>query len=138
MVESSEKSVIKVTIGKEDFLTRITINRHELTADEPEFLGGGNKGPDPFSLLLASLGSCAVITMRMYANRKQWNLDKCEIELSIEKSIVDGMPKTEILKKIKFSGELDSEQMQRLKYIADACPVQKMLTGNFEINSEII
>lgn len=101
---------------------------HQWRSDEPEELGGKNTGPTPVELLLSALASCKLITMRMYAERKQWETGRIDIHLSIEQ-LVD---KTVIHKEITFAGALSDEQQNRLLEISNRCPVAKMITHPIE------
>ena len=71
--------------GASGYAQRIKTSAHELNADEPEKRGGTNTGPSPFELMLSSLGACTAITLRMYAERKQWNLGALEVKLRLLK-----------------------------------------------------
>lgn len=97
-------------------------------SDEPEDVGGDNLGPKPTELLLSSLASCKLITVKMYANRKEWDVQQISIDLKI---LEKGNP-TLIEKKIRFEGELDEEQKKRLLEISGRCPVAKMLSNSIE------
>lgn len=116
-------------IGKHHYQTTITNQRHTLIADEPEELNGSDLGPTPEELLLMSLSSCTAITLRMYADRKQWPLDELEVHVSITK-LED---KTVLERSIFPKGNLSAEQTTRLVQIAKACPVHKILTSPIEI-----
>ena len=108
----------------------ITVNGHALTADEPERLGGKNAGPAPFDLYLASLAACTAITLRMYAERKQWPLEGVEVELDYTQR---DKHRTAISRTVHLRGPLDAAQRERLLQIADACPVHRILTGEVAI-----
>lgn len=101
---------------------------HQWKSDEPEDLGGENTGPTPVELFLSALASCKLITMRMYAKRKQWETGRIDIHLSIEQ-LAD---KTVIQKEITFAGALSDEQQNRLLEISNRCPVAKMITHPIE------
>ena len=118
-----------VTIGTDRYKTTIKTGSHTLIADEPEKIGGTDLGPDPFSLLLASLGSCAAITARMYADRKAWPLDKIEMRLSIEEVTREGAKTKEVVKDVKLIGPLSPYQKERIIEMMDKCPVQRFLAG---------
>ena len=108
------------------FTVRMTANGHEVIADEPEELGGTNLGAKPGELLLASLAGCKLITMRMYAERKGWNLGETTIDLRY----LDKGDVTVVEKKIRFSEPLSKEQTKRLIEISGRCPVARMLKNS--------
>ena len=124
---------VKVTTGQQKYKTVVHANGHGVIVDEPANMGGSNLGMDPFALLLGSLGSCTAITIKMYADRKGWELDSTTVELSIEREIVDGKERAEITTNILFTGNLSDEQKKRLLQIAHACPVHKTLLGEIVI-----
>jgi putative redox protein len=122
---------VSATAGESDYQVRLDDGTHQWIADEPASLGGGNAGPEPASLLLASLGACTNITLRMYAKRKGWPLESLRVELSM-KSTAEG---TVIDRQITLNGPLDQEQRERLLQIANACPMHKVLSGAIHIDS---
>jgi putative redox protein len=122
---------VTASIGDIDFQVRLEDGTHTWIADEPAKIGGGNTGPEPASLLLASLGSCTSITLKMYAKRKEWPLEAVHVELSM-KSTADG---TNIDRRIALTGALSDEQRERLLQIANACPMHKVLSGAIHIES---
>jgi putative redox protein len=118
---------------------------HALLADEPKGAGDG-LGPDPYELLLASLGGCTAMTVIMYARRKSWPLEKVHIELSHgrvhardcedcegKEGIVD-----RIALRLQFDGDLDDQQRERLTEIATRCPVRKTLASQPTIVHELV
>ncbi|RFZ94270.1 OsmC family peroxiredoxin [Mucilaginibacter conchicola] len=115
------------------YQTIVTSDGHSLVADEPLDKGGTNTGMSPFNLLLASLASCTVITLRMYIDRKMWVVDEIAIDLELFKTDTG----TFIDCKLNFEGELTQEQRKRLLTIADACPVHKILVGNVTVNNAV-
>jgi putative redox protein len=123
---------ISVTVeesGNGPYAQFVTAGRHVLGADEPEALGGRDTGPSPYEYLLAGLGACTAMTLRMYAERKRWALSKTAVELRHEKvPAPDGGSKIDrFVRLIRLEGELDDEQRQRLLEIADRCPVSQTL-----------
>ena len=104
-------------IGKDRYRTEISVGGHDLIADEGPALGGKNMGPAPYDLLLASLGACTAITLRMYADRKQWPLISVEVGLKLNNQ--DGLRIDRVL---TIAG-LEEEQMARLADIAERTPV---------------
>lgn len=105
------------------YAQQIRSGRHRLTADEPQSSGGTDTGPSPYGLLLAALGACTSITLRMYAQRKGWELGEIEVDLSLSK---DG-DQDSIEREIRCSAPLTEEQRGRLAEIAEKTPVTKTL-----------
>ncbi|MCI5071441.1 alpha/beta fold hydrolase [bacterium] len=131
---------------KQPFTQRISTANHTIIADEPQTLGGKDLGPNPYDLLLASLGACTSMTLRMYAKHKKLKLDSIKIMLTHEKIYAKDCKDCEtttgkidfIHRKIHIQGELTPEQRQRLLEIADRCPVHKTLESENKIVSELI
>lgn len=123
---------VKASLGKEKYYTEVVAGENILITDEPVDKGGGNKGFNPFEILATSLASCTAATLRMYINRKEWNIDTIHVEVELENF---PLTKRAIFKRdITFEGIIpDEEQMKRLRTIADACPVHKILTNDIEI-----
>lgn len=113
----------------------IVARGHELLSDEPTDNGGDDLGPGPFDLVLAGLGSCTSMTVRMYADRKEWPLERVEVALSHRRETVDGEGVTRIDRAIRLVGDLDPEQRERLLDIANRCPVHRALTGTIAIDT---
>lgn len=113
----------------------ITVRDVDFIADEPLHDGGTNEGPTPVEMLTASLGACAAITARLYANRKGWPLESVEVSVSHQKIKAADYPAytgesdfvNEFRQVITFKGDLTDEQKQRLLEIAGKCPVHKIL-----------
>ncbi|MDZ4771178.1 MAG: OsmC family protein [Chloroflexota bacterium] len=125
----------KVILGA-GLTTTVQMRGFTLTADEPIEDGGTNLGPKPTELLLAALGSCAAITARLYAQRKAWDLQGVEIDLTTERFKKEDYPTytgdaafvREFVQRITFTGNLTAEQKQRLTEIAGKCPVHRAFT----------
>ena len=117
------------------FAQQIASGHHRLTADEPIALGGSDSGVSPHELLLASLGACTSITLRMYAGRKEWELGK--ITVGLRYSTRDDQ-KGHIDRRLSFSKPLTAEQTQRLLEIAAKTPVTKTLSGGVTIDTTIV
>lgn len=127
------------------FLRQVVSDDHAWLADEPKSFGGENLGPDPYEHLLAALGACTSMTIRMYANRKQWPLEDVDVLLRHSREHqtdcegCDETPaKLEILSRtIHLHGPLDETQRQRLLEIADRCPVHRTLESDLHIQTEL-
>ena len=116
---------------------------HTFVADEPVEAGGEDAGPDPYTLLLAALGSCISMTVNLYAKRKQWPLERVTVRLWQNrihaKDCQECAEGTEgyihrIERTVTFEGNLTEEQRARLKEISHKCPVRKTLTSPIVIN----
>lgn len=109
---------------------------HTWTADEPLEVGGGNTAPTPERLILASLGACTAITLKMVATRRQLPLTGIEVELQLNP---DGKPAAgnDIVRRITVKGDLSDEQRAQLLKAANACPIHKLLTGEIRIQTEL-
>lgn len=110
---------------------------HTWTGDEPESLGGGNTGPSPSRLILSGLASCTVVTVQMYAARKQWPLRGIEVEVQWNPNGKPEDGSTEMRRRVTLRGDLSAEQRERLLQIANAYPMHKALTGIIRVPTEI-
>jgi uncharacterized OsmC-like protein len=125
----------------EGFAQKITARRHQLTADEPIELGGADTGPSPYELLMAGLGACTSMTVRMYANRKEMPLEGVRVRLRHGKVHAIDCARCEtkegkidrIERVVEVLGPLTPEQRARLLEIADKCPVHRTLTSEIDI-----
>ncbi len=134
--------VSETGIGK--FQNLVRTGQHVFLADEPVSFGGDDTGPNPYDFVLAGLGSCTAMTLRMYAGRKKWPLDQVSVSLSHAKEhaddCVDCDPKSRIDvfdRTITILGDLDETQRQRLLEIADKCPVHRTLEANAHIRTHL-
>lgn len=146
MSDSDEKKkIVHVHLGDQNYKTVLNAGEHELIADEPEDAGGGNQGPGPYDYLLMALGSCSVITMKMYADRKEWPVEDIYIEMRHFKSHAEDCvdcddPNSKIdkiEKEIIVKGDLSRNQLNRLLEISKKCPVHKTLLNEIEIQSTV-
>ncbi len=124
-------SEVHAQIGMVDYAVSIRSGRHNLVADEPASMGGQDSGLAPYDLLLASLGACTAITMRMYAARKNWPLTDVTVDLKLQR---DG-DTAQILRSLVFHGALDDTQRARLADIAERTPVTLTLKNGLAINT---
>lgn len=131
---SSSQITAITELDRSHYKTKVYSGGHFIYADEPEDVGGTDEAMPPGALLLASLGSCTAITIRMYADRKNFNLETIKIDLAICKE--EEMSKeTRITRKIEFTGDLTDDERQRLMVIADKCPIHKILSNPIKIET---
>jgi putative redox protein len=131
-----------ILVSSDGFITQqIVAGNHTFTADEPVEAGGGDKGPDPYSLLLAALGACTSMTLQLYARHKGIPLESVQVRLShnrlhaqdcYECESKEGMV-SRIERHIKLTGPLSDAQRARLLEIAARCPVHRTLTSEIII-----
>ncbi|MBX7243075.1 MAG: OsmC family protein [Bacteroidia bacterium] len=126
-----------VSLKGRDYTSLIHYQQHSWISDEPEELGGKDEGPAPAELLLSALGACTAITLRMYANRKAWEVDEITVKVYFSETAGKDKPYSEIQRIIEITGNLDEVNRQRLLQIANACPVHKILTGEIKVVSLI-
>ena len=142
---------VKVRLNIADgFRTVITAGKNRLIADEPESLGGRDEGMAPYELLLSSLGACTAMTLRMYADRKQLPIREIEVHLTFEKikpedcesctpEEIAGKTEIQHISRIIYvTGELTTEQEDRLKHIATRCPVHLTLHSDPHVEDALI
>jgi putative redox protein len=141
--EATNNNVIVNETRHGRFEQDISIGRHRLLADEPVRAGGLDSGPNPYDLLLAGLGACTSMTLRLYAERKSLPLDRVSVRLSHSKvhaadceacETKEGMI-DRIERVVTFEGKLDDDQRARLLEIADKCPVHRTLSSEIEIRT---
>jgi putative redox protein len=136
---------VSVRTGQARYHTEILAGKHALLADEPESAGGGDTGPTPWGLLMAALGACTTITLRMYADRKEWPLEEIGVELTHRRLDPADAPKNEaglpklheIDQTLELVGPLDDEQRARLLEIAHRCPVHRGLESGIITHMEM-
>ena len=145
-VQALEEGLVEVSeTGQAKFANEVRAGRHLLKADEPKRLGGTDTGPTPYDYLLAGLGACTTMTLRMYAERKELPLDKVRVRLSQGKIHADDCADcdsrdgqiTEIQREISLSGELSDEQRDKLLEIANKCPVHRTLEHEIKVRSRL-
>jgi putative redox protein len=137
---------VLVTELDHKFQQEVFTDNHHWFADEPTKLGGQNTGPDPYEHLLAALGACTAMTIRMYANLKKIPLEHVEVSLSHERNYLDDAEKSDdqdskieaLIRKIQLIGPLSDAEKTRLLEIADRCPVHKTLHNNPHVVTTLI
>lgn len=122
------------TIGRDKYSTKVTSgSNHAIISDEPEDKGGTNLGMAPSELLAASLGACTCITVRMYADRKEWPLEQINVKVTYERDVSTN---TSVFhKEIELIGDLDLEQKKRIYQIAEKCPINQTLSNPIMIDT---
>ncbi|MDX1711241.1 MAG: bifunctional alpha/beta hydrolase/OsmC family protein [Rhodovibrionaceae bacterium] len=142
--KAEEGKVVVMETREGRFTQAISAGGHALRADEPESIGGLGSGPAPYDFLLAGLGACTSMTLRLYAERKEWPLERATVELEHDRIHAEDCEDCEtkdgkvdrIRRKIALEGNLDDEQRQRLLEIADKCPVHRTLTSEIKIETQ--
>lgn len=140
----TDKQVV-VRTGANGYTTEIQAGPHSFLADEPASVGGADLGPTPYNLLNAALGACTSMTLRMYADRKGWDLQEVKVHLQHFKEhkadsegASGGKQKIDVIERvIELEGELDGTQRARLLEIADRCPVHRTLHSEIEVRSTL-
>jgi len=129
--------------GRGKFQQEVISGAHRLLADEPKNVGGLDSGPGPYELLLAALGACKAMTVRLHADRKQFPLRRVQVRLSHKRIYAEDCAECEtksgmidrIECAITLEGDLDDEQRGRLIEIAEKCPVHRTLTSEIDIRT---
>lgn len=129
------KKTVQATIRQQKYKTEIQAKNHILIADEPIEVGGQDFGFTPTELLEASLASCTAMTIRMYADRKGWDLTEAKINVSFKRNI--GTHIVTFKKDIELFGNLNDKQRLRLKEIGTKCPIEKILKGQVDVESRL-
>ncbi len=118
-------NIVTASTGKDKYKTEIKTKNHSIVSDEPLDVGGKDLGLKPGELFAASLASCTGITLRMYADRKGWNLEETMIDVTVESNTAEKNSKINM--SIRLFGNLDETQRARLLEIANNCPIHRML-----------
>jgi putative redox protein len=142
VIHPDNKVIARIEKG---FRTEVIANGHALIADEPVSVGGTNAGPSPYDLLVAGVGACTAMTLRMYADHKKLPLDSVQVTLTHKKIHASDCDECEtetgkidrIEREIALSGELSDAERQRMLEIADRCPVHKTLHSEVEVVTKL-
>lgn len=131
----AEITIARVTadIGTDDYKVDVRAGHHTFVSDEAEKMGGKDAGPAPFQLLLAALGSCTAITLRMYAKRKDWPLESAEVAM---RHLTDG-DTARIERVLTLTGDLSEEQRARLADIAERTPVTLAIKNGVPVKTTL-
>lgn len=127
------------------FRTEVDVGGHHLVVDEPVPVGGTDAGPSPYEMLLAALGACTAMTLRLYADRRKWPLERVRVSLQHHKvhaqdcADCDRKPaKMDVVDRVVFlDGALSDEQRAKLLEIAERCPVHQTLQSKIHVNTKV-
>lgn len=142
-VPPGQGAVVVSSKAGQRFEQTMQAGRHQITADEPVVIGGGDEGPSPYDLLLMALGACTSMTVKLYAERKQWPLEGVTVTLRHERlhgadcaACENGTARLErISRQLELHGPLSEAQRLRLMEIAEKCPVHRTLTSDLTIHT---
>ncbi len=134
---------VGVSTGEVPYTSDVRLGRHRLIADEPTSVGGQDQGPNPYDLLLAALGTCTSMTIKMYADRKKWPVKNIRVHLDHAKVHAEDCENCEtkqgkidvIDREVELIGDLDDAQRAKLMEIADKCPVHRTLHSEIKVRT---
>jgi uncharacterized OsmC-like protein len=143
--QQPEHGVVTVRGDASGFVQEVIAGSHRFNSDEPAAAGGTDRGPTPYDLLLAALGSCTSMTVAMYARRKNWPLERVTVRLRHSRvhaedcAVCDESESklTLIERDIDLVGALDDDKRARLLEIANRCPVHRTLTATIDIRTRL-
>ena len=125
----STKTKIQGGIGHEHFISRLSMRGHLIVADEPVENGGTDAGPTPTELILSGLAACTASTLRMYADKKGWEVERIDVEISISIDKTETGQISHVESVIDIKGNITPEEKSRMIEIAQKCPVHKLLSN---------
>ena len=127
------------TISTEKYQCTIEWRNGKFIADEPEKTGGKDQGPDPHTLLLSSVISCTLVTLRMYIDRKEWDIPEIKISANLFQTVEGDKTTTTIDREISFPSAvpLDAEKKDKLLEIAGHCPISRILEGDVKVRNNV-
>jgi putative redox protein len=129
-------NIVKASIGTDKYKTSVIAGKNSIVVDEPLDKGGLDLGFQPQELMAASLASCTAITLKMYADHKEWTVNSFQVDVMIEQS--EDKSTTKFVRKISFEGKLDEKQHTRIVAIANACPIHKILLSQIAIDTILV
>ena len=133
----STKTKIQGGIGHEHYVSKLSMRGHLIVSDEPQDNGGSDAGPTPTELVLSGLAACTVSTLRMYADKKGWEVDRIDVELGIQIEKTETGQIAHLENTIEITGNVSPEQKERMLTIARKCPIQRLLTNPMNISTKL-
>jgi len=127
---------VKATIGNDHYKTILVTDTNTLIADEPLHAEGTDLGFAPTEILASALASCTAITLRMYADRKEWPLEQVDVVVTFQRDNEHNI--SNMNRSIELHGDLSQEQRERLLHIANQCPIHKTLTNPISVNTHLL
>ncbi len=144
LIEQTHDVIVRETGLASHFQNEVFINGQRYLADEPESVGGSNTGPDPYAWVAAGLGACTSMTLRMYARRKSWPLERAIVRVDHAKNHAEDCDscgpgdKIDVFDRhIELEGALDQDQAEKLLEIADKCPVHRTLESQVVVRTRL-
>lgn len=135
----AKKNQVYATLGEQNYYTQIISNNHAFYVDEPESGGGKNKAAHPTAYLLGSLASCTAITIRMYSQRKGWDVGQIKVSARKVERLTSQGKQTKIVKQITFGNkDLTEKEIKRLLVVGEKCPISLHLKNETKMESEIV
>ena len=131
------KQQSEVLLSEKKYQGEAKMRNHFAVLDEPIKAGGGDTGPTPVEYLLTAIGGCVAMTLRMYAERKDWNLGEIKVIVSQKEALTSSGIKKSLVEEISFENEITDEQRIKLLEIAGKCPVAKMVKGETVIETSL-
>ena len=128
---------VHAVIGTERYQCNIQWRNGQFIADEPLSSGGKDRGPDPFTLLLSSVASCVLVTLRMYIDHKKWDIHSVIVNVNMYQEIINNVPTTVIDRDLILDENVSGEQKIKLQEIASHCPISKILESAIKIRTFI-
>lgn len=144
-LKSEYETVVRLGNEESKFTSQVKAGKHHFIADEPEDVGGLDMGPSPYQLLSSALGTCTAMTLRMYAERKKWDLQEVFVHINHSKRHADdcstceeSSSKIDVFERvIELYGDLSEQQKAKMLEIADKCPVHKTLQEDIKIETRL-
>lgn len=134
--ETKNDVTVNASLGIEKYITTITSGNKQITGDEPEHLGGNDKGFNPYEFLASALSMCTAATLRAYTTRKEIDLGEINVTVNLSNNTIDKV--ATFTKHITFENkDLDEKIIKRLQTIAESCPVNRLLTNQIIVNTNI-